>query len=173
MLAGIGLRVWKYRSPRQSTPLGPWITELTNKDGRRIAKSVRLDPLALSADPSKPAFLAPRPGARVYHGFPLIGETTTDGFTFGAITDFLEKDSLEGCTIGDAFVEGPDGTRAGIIWEVGDQSIVSPRSSRDQTRWGVYNFIVPKPVNSIYDLEDNFATMLPEIKKLYKRTHKP
>lgn len=173
LLAAAGFWIWRSRSPRHSATTGRWTTELTDKNGKRINKRMLTDPSAQSADPSKPAFLAPPPGAKVYSGFPLIRETTIDGFTFGSITDFLEKDTVEGCTIGDGFVEAPDGTRAGIFWEVGDELMFSTVVQPDETRWGVYAFTVPKPVKSVGDLKSNFSLMLPVIKELYERTHKP
>jgi hypothetical protein len=88
----------------------------------------------------------------------------------GAITDFLEKDSDKGCTIGDAFVEGPDGTRAGIMWEVEEEFRFTRSIKPDSERWGVYIFSVRKAVNSIDDFKDNFHVMLPKIKEIYQQT---
>jgi len=152
---------------------GYWKTELTNSDGEHITKSMLIDPTAQSSDPTKPAFMAPPADAKAYYGFPLIEETTTDGYTMGAVTDFLEKDSDQGCTIGDAFVEAPDGTRAGIVWEVSTELKFSTMVQPDDNRWGVYYFTVPKPVRSVGDMKDNFLLMLPTIEQLYERTHKP
>lgn len=51
-------------------------------------KTILQDPNAESCDPEKPAFLARPEGAPVYHGFPLVEETRTEGWCFGAITAF-------------------------------------------------------------------------------------
>ncbi len=128
-----------------------------------------IDSQSKSSEPSKPAFIAPPPNAKPFYGHPLIQETNTDGFTMGAITDFLEKDSDEGCTIGDAFVEGPDGTRALIYWEVGEGLLFQTIEKPKDGRWGVYYFVVPKAVNSVDDFKYNFIVMLPKIKELYQR----
>lgn len=71
----------------------------------------------------------------VYHGFPLLEATRSeDGWCFGAITKF---EAAEGVETGDAFVEAPDGTRAGIVWGVGDGKI-SQVLPPEPARWGVY-----------------------------------
>jgi hypothetical protein len=147
-----------------------WQTTLVKTSGEKVTKRMLLDPDAKSTDTSKPAFISPPPDSKPYYGFPLITETTTAGFTMGSITDFLEKDSDEGCTIGDAFVEGPDGTRAGITWEVGKEFLFMTIVEPDSDRWGVYIFTVRKAVTSIADFKDNFRLMLPKIKQLYQQT---
>lgn len=83
-------------------------------DGKRILT----DPTADSASSDLPAFIARPEGAPVYHGFPIVEATLTDGWRFGAISAF--EDDPEGCNGGDGFVVAPDGSRAGIVWEVGD-----------------------------------------------------
>jgi hypothetical protein len=148
-----------------------WKVELENSQGVKITKSILVDPLAESASPGEPAFITPPSGAPAYYGFPLIPETARDGFTLGSITDYQEKDSPEGCTIGDAFVEGPDGTRAGIFWELGSKPIFTMVQEPDETRWGVYYFTILRSVNTIEDLVRSFELMLPAIKEIYARTH--
>jgi hypothetical protein len=151
---------------------GYYKTELTNKNGKKITKSILIDDSVQSPDPSKPAFIALPADAKAYHGFPLIKETTIDGFIFGSVTDFLENDSDHGCSIGDAFVEAPDGKRAGIFWEVSSELKFSRMMEPDNNRWGVYYFTVLKPVKSVKDLKDNFVQMLPALKALYAEAHK-
>ncbi len=146
-----------------------WKVELENSQGVKIVKSILVDPQAESANACDPAFVAPPPGAPAYYGFLLIPETARDGFTFGSVTDYMEKDSPQGCTIGDAFVEGPDGTRAGIFWELGAKPIFATVVEPDETRWGVYYFTVLRPVNSLEDLVRNLELMLPAVKELYAR----
>ena len=84
-----------------------------------------LDPSAPSAVPGKPAFLSKPPGAPVYHGFPLIPETCIDGWCYGAIMAF---ENPRGCKVGDGFVQAPDGSRAGLVWGLGDRQMseISP-----------------------------------------------
>jgi hypothetical protein len=124
-------------------------------------KDILQDPTAESADPELPAFLARPHGAPVYHGFPLIPETLTDGWLLGAITAFEDPN---GCEYGDAFVQAPDGSRAGLVWEVGSgklEQILPP----DSTRWGVWAVWFRKPVHSVNDIIANFRDVLPELKK--------
>ncbi|MCK9433192.1 MAG: hypothetical protein PHQ84_06120 [Candidatus Omnitrophica bacterium] len=150
---------------------GFWKTTLTNKDSKRITKPILIDADAKSTDQSRPAFLARPEGSKPYYGFPLIKEISADGFTLGAVTDFLVKDSPAGCTIGDIFVQGPDGSQAGIFWEVDDKLAYYTIESPDESRWGVYSFTVQNPVSSIEDMRKNFLLMLPILKELYKKTH--
>ncbi|WP_243449886.1 hypothetical protein [Neobacillus terrae] len=60
-------------------------------------------------------------GRRVYHRYPLVLETKTDGFIYGEITDHFDFDEEEGCTFGDGFVQAPNGSRAGLIWDVSEK----------------------------------------------------
>ena len=52
---------------------------------------IALDPDALSASPSEPAFIARPTGAPVYHGFQVLDDVKFDGFTLGKITDFRSR----------------------------------------------------------------------------------
>ena len=80
--------------------------------GSADRKPLAIDRQAESADPSVPAFLAPPPGAPVYHGFPVIEGAAVMGFQLGMITNFLAAPD----TAGDAYVIAPDGSRAGLVW---------------------------------------------------------
>lgn len=143
---------------------GYYRVELTTHDGRRVAK----DLAAIQTDAlGKPA--EPPPGAKPYHGFPLLPETCIDGWCFGAVTDYAEPDSAGGCTIGDGFVEAPDGTRAGVFWEYRDKMQYKMVVKPDSERWGVYYFTVPSPVRSLDDLKKNFSRMLPTLKRLHRQ----
>ena len=130
---------------------------------KKKSRSLRLDTTTQSTDPNKPIFLAKPPGAPAYYGFPLIEATRMDGFCFGAITDFEDP---EGCRQGDGFVEAPDGSRAGLVWEVGEGEI-SQISPPDENRWGVWAVWFPKPVRNIEDQIFNFYHVLPALKEIY------
>ena len=126
-------------------------------------RPLRLDPTAASADPNFPAFLARPVGTPVYHGFPLIEETRTDGWVYGAITEV--PDSEDG-SAGDGYAVAPDGARAGLAWSVG--SYPTERICRgDRGRWGVFAIAFPKPVRTTADLIFCFRHILPELKALY------
>jgi len=130
-------------------------------------KPLRLDAQAQSSSHELPAFLARPAGAPVYHGFPLVEETLTEGWCYGAITEFQEPD---GCTEGDGFVVAPDGSRAGLVWAVGnfDTQELSPPDVR---RWGVYSIAFPRSVRTTADLVECFRAVLPELKAIHGRLH--
>jgi hypothetical protein len=124
-------------------------------------KPLRLDPAATSASPELPAFLARPNGAPVYHGFGIVEETRIDGWVFGTISDYADPN---GCEWGDAFVVAPDGTRAGIVWQVDDfepQVVLPPESGG----WGVYGFAYPKPIRTTEDFVRMCHSFLPELRR--------
>jgi len=122
-----------------------------------------IDPTAQSANDRLPAFLARPTGAPVYHGFPLVEETRTDGWCYGAITVFAEPG---GCVAGDGFVVAPDGSRAGLVWSVGDfETKVVCEATPD--RWGVYSIAFPRAIRTVDDLKDCFCAVLPELKAIH------
>ena len=127
-------------------------------EGRLIVQ----DAQAQSTDPALPAFLAP-PDAPAYYGFPLVPETETDGWIYGAITGFEDP---QGCTSGDGYVQAPDGFRAGLVWGPDEQHMeeyVAP----DEYRWGVYAIQFPHPVKTVQDLAANFRAILPDLQRRY------
>lgn len=131
-------------------------------------KPLVLDEGARSANPDEPALLARPAGAPVYYGFPLVEATRTEGWCFGAITDFHGPDSEAGCTYGDGYVEAPDGTRAGLVWEVGSgeiEQILPPEPGR----WGVYAVWFPRVVRGVDDLVFNFRRILPALKEIHSQ----
>ena len=124
---------------------------------------LKLDEQAASASPGLPAFLAPPEGALVYHGFPIIRETLTDGWCFGAITEYADAG---GCDSGDGFVVAPDGSRAGLVWDVG-QGEIAQISPPDAGRWGVYQVWFPKPIRTTDDLVQCFRAVLPQLQRMH------
>jgi hypothetical protein len=134
-------------------------------DERQTSRPLKLDETAESADSKLPAFLSRPEGAPVYHGFGIVEQTETDGWYFGAITEFEDPN---GCDSGDGFVVAPDGSRAGIVWDVGEyeiQEILPP----DEARWGVYAVWFPRAVRSLDDLIFNFRSVLPSLQAKYER----
>ena len=129
------------------------------------SRPLKLDETAQSASPDLPAFLSRPEGAPVYHGFPIVEASCTDGWCFGAITEF---DVADGCDSGDGYVVAPDGSRAGLVWDVGQeptQQILPP----DDERWGVYAVWFPRVVTCVDDLVFNFRAVLPDLKAIYQR----
>ena len=134
---------------------------MSDKEGRKI----KVDENATSNAEELPAFIAKPDGAPVYHGFPLIPSTETDGWTFGAITEFIVEG---GCGSGDGYVQAPDGSRAGLVWEVGNfetEVIAKPETGR----WGIYSIAFPKIIETEEDLIFNFRSVLPELKDIYQK----
>lgn len=126
-------------------------------------KSLRLDNQAKSAVTNLPAFLARPDDAPIYHGFPIVPESITDGWAFGTITEYEEP---EGCEYGDAFVVAPDGSRAGLVWSVSDfpiHEVCAP----DAHRWGVYEVTFQKPIRTTADFVECCHRLLPELKKIH------
>ncbi len=104
-----------------------------------------------------------------YEQFPLVEETNTDGWIYGAITKFIEPN---GCDGGDGFVQTTYGSRAGLDWKVGrgELRIISGPYNGE---CGIFEVYFPKMVFTVQDLVDNFRYVLPAVKhqyELYKET---
>ena len=123
---------------------------------------LRLDPEARSADPSLPAFIARPEDAPAYHGFPMLEESRTDdGWCFGTIS---EPDCPEGSDWGDAFVVAPDGSRAGIVWQVGEL-VLAATGPPEEGRWGVFHVGFARPVHDEAGLVEQLREWLPELRR--------
>lgn len=119
-----------------------------------------VDPKAESGSSIEPAFIAPPEGAPVYHGFVVLDDVTAEGFTLGKITDF----EIEPCMEGDAFVIAPDGSRAGLVWEVYDSPYFQEVRPIETDRWGVWGVSFRLPMNSRENARRNLESILPELK---------
>jgi hypothetical protein len=97
-------------------------------DDQRDGLPLSLDPAA-SSDESVPGFLARPEGAPVYHGFTVLEGVEAEGFRLGTISALGPDD------YGDAFVIAPDGSRAGLVWEVGESREVNEVSGLEPGRW--------------------------------------
>jgi hypothetical protein len=83
-----------------------------------------------------------------------------DGFTLGKITDF----EAVPCDEGDAFVIAPDGSRAGLVWEVCDPPYFQESMPIETGRWGVWGVGFCLPMNSRENARRNLESILPELK---------
>ena len=125
--------------------------------GRPLA----IDHKAASASPTEPAFIARPEGAPVYHGFVILDDIVVDGFTLGKITDW---EKAEPCDAGDAFVTAPDGSRAGIVWEVSDSRVFHEVAPVEADRWGVWSVGFLLPMSSRENARKNLESILPQLK---------
>ena len=73
-----------------------------------------------------------------------MDQTELEGWRYGAITDFLEEDCEGGCSIGDGYVQAPDGSRAGLIWNVDTVLKFAVVEGPSGARWGVFYFTIPQ-----------------------------
>ena len=100
----------------------------------------------------------------MYHGFAVLNDVAVDGFTLGAITDF----ETEACECGDAFVIAPDGSRAGLVWEVSAQSYFTEVLALEPNRWGVWGVSFQHPMSCRDDARQNLAAILPILKQKWE-----
>jgi hypothetical protein len=133
-------------------------------------ESERIRPLAIdltaaSMQPDLPAFAAPPPGSPVYHGHPVLRDVTVEGFTFGTITDF----EVQADEAGDAFVVAPDGSRAGLVWEVTDNPYFEEEYPFDSERWGVWAVGFPHPMRNRADARRNLASIVDRLREQWFR----
>jgi hypothetical protein len=131
-----------------------------SKHDQPEGKPLAIDRNATSASPTEPVFVARPNGAPVYHGFVVLDDVSVEGFTFGAITDF----EAAPCDTGDAFVIAPDGSRAGLVWEVSAKKYLEEVLPFEQDRWGVWAVSFPYPMNSRANARKNLVAVLPDLK---------
>ena len=129
-------------------------------DELRRGKPLAVDRNAKSASVTEPAFIARPEGAPVYHGFAILDDVVVDGFTLGKITDWEAKP----CEEGDAFVIAPDGSRAGLVWEVCDNPYFREVLAPEPQRWGVWAVGLPLPMTNRTNATGNLESILPKLK---------
>ena len=127
------------------------------------SKILRLDNDTDFATQANSKYHAKPEGVTVYHEFPLVIETMTEVWCLGVITEYIDPD---GCSYGDAFVVAPDGSRAGLVWDVGREDVLEI-SAPDETRWGVYQVWFSRPIRTTDDLVVCFREALPQLKLIH------
>ena len=100
-----------------------------------ITTHLALDLSADSDDETVLPFMSPPKGSEPYHGFKVLQNVTHEGFTFGAITDFVKRPGL---LTGDAFIVAPDGSRAGLEWRLTNEVYLLEMAMYNDARWGVW-----------------------------------
>jgi hypothetical protein len=138
------------------------------KPGPQKGLPLALDLTAKSANPTLPAFLTPPEDEPVYYGFPVLDDVEVDGFKLGIITDF----EAEPTDWGDAFIVAPDGSRAGLVWEVSDKTYLLEALPLQPRRWGVWEVPFPFPMRSRADARRNLETVLPVLKEKWEQWKK-
>jgi hypothetical protein len=126
----------------------------------RKGHPLAIDTTAKSDSLTEPAFIARPDGAPVYHGFVVLDDVNVDGFTLGKITDW----ETEPCETGDAFVIAPDGSRAGLVWEICDPPYFQETMPIEADRWGVWGVGFALPMDSHENARKNLGSILPELK---------
>lgn len=99
-----------------------------------LVSHLAIDHDAPSADPGKPAFMAPPPGSGPYHGFLVLDRVSVEGFRWGAITS-LGPERLVSL---DGFIVAPDESRAGAEWRKSAEPYVLTLAEPSAQRWGVW-----------------------------------
>jgi len=99
-----------------------------------------------------------------YDRYALIPETETDGFTYGAITPVGARQDA-----GAGFLQGPDGSRAGLQWELSDGPFIMRLEGPSSDSWGLYRVGFAIRVATVADLLTNLEPLLPKLKVLYSR----
>jgi len=127
-----------------------------SETGKSAGRRIRLDLTAKNQTPGQPAFASRPAGAPVYHGFPVLDDVEIDGFRLGMITDWEATET----DVGDAFLVAPDGSRAGLVWEVGDHFYVTECLAVTPDRWGVWNVGFTRPMRSREAARANLADVL-------------
>jgi hypothetical protein len=105
---------------------------------------------------------------QVYAKFPLVPETEIDGWVYGAITYYIDPELYpKGTDNGDGYVQAPDGSRAGLVWDIGKPRVRTIDAETDD--WGLYHVWFPKPIKTVKDLKKGFELVLPSLQRMYKK----
>lgn len=94
----------------------------------------------------------------------LVPETESDGFVYGAVTPIGVEPSK-----GHGFIQGPDGSRAGIEWELAETAYIALIERPDRGTWGAYHLGFTRPVQTAADLALNLGQHWHRLRILYKR----
>jgi hypothetical protein len=87
--------------------------------------------------------------------------THLDGFRFESLHQGQEH--------GSGILWGPDGSRAGIQWEVAESPYIMRIEDPAGGSWGIYRLGFTRPVASEDEVTENLRELLPKLKVLYSR----
>jgi hypothetical protein len=125
---------------------------------------IALDPDAVSTSETAPGFIARPKGTPVYYGFLVLEDVCVDGFILGMISDF----ESEPIACGDAFVIAPDGSRAGLVWEVSRKLYFEEVMPPEPSRWGVWAVSFPEPMRTREDARKNLGRIVPLLRQRWE-----
>jgi hypothetical protein len=94
----------------------------------------------------------------------MLAGVEVEGFRLGVVTEFGPGND----DAGDAFVMAPDGSRAGLVWEVGKAPAVSEVLGFEAERWGVWAVTFPYPMRTEADARRNLAAVAPELRERWQ-----
>jgi len=96
----------------------------------------------------------------------MLDSVLVDGFTLGLITDSFAQPA----THGDAFVVAPDGSRAGLIWEIADQTYFETTIGPAPDRWGVFSVGAEHGPTTMDEAKLFLAEIVPSLRREWQRT---
>lgn len=103
-----------------------------------------------------------------FDGFPIVEETRTDGWCYGAITEFNAPECHPtGCESGDGYVVTPDGLRMRMFWSTGARAAEWIPSLHDDGP-GSFKVRFHKPVKNLNDLVECFRRVVPQLQTVQK-----
>lgn len=151
-------RVPRPRGPRPEG--GPRLSAVTGCEQMEFASVVRVDSVLAALTSG-----SPRRTGTAYDGWPVIEDVVVDGFRLGEVTDFLDTPADDG----DAFIEAPDGGRAGLSWTHGDVLSLEQCAPLAKRRWGVWAVTVPLPLQSKADVRPYLEAIVPLLRPHWER----
>lgn len=148
--------------PGGPVPRPNWLAE----EAEKLAASKATNPDAHATPRNQNDFCA-YPRRPWLDGFPLVEETRTDGWCYGAISEFNAPECHpNGCESGDGYVVTPDGLRMMVFWSTGAQAAEWVPSSYDDGP-GSLEVAFPKPVKNLCDLVECFRRVVPQLQRIY------
>jgi hypothetical protein len=75
----------------------------------------------------------------------------------------------DSATTGSGRLYGPDGSYAGLHWEMSDSPYIMKLEGPSDEHWGVYQVGFTQPVRSEALLYENLRQLLPRLQVLYRR----
>ena len=157
--------------PGGPIPRPNWIAEqLTSSDAtNNDVHAAQTEQIVVERNQEPEAASADHRRTDWHDGFPLVEDTRTDGWCYGAITEFHEPECHpNGCESGDGYVEAPDGSRTRLVWSTGTLAAkwVCPLGNEGP---GLYEVTFPKPVKNLRDLVECFRVVVPQLQTIHSK----